>query len=126
MKNMLLNAAESLNKVPFFPFSMSRATSKAPKPYNASLGKLLVDAGVVGAEQIEICLESSLRTGVKIGESLVAFGHLSMPQLSRALIVQRQLKDGTVCLDWAMRTIRENRPALVGEPLQRFSKVLKS
>jgi len=59
----------------------------APRP----LGYLLVAAGVVTAENVDLALERARRTGERIGEALVALGAASVDDVARALATQRGL-----------------------------------
>lgn len=52
------------------------------------LGELLVDAGLLGADELEAALAEQQRSGRRLGEILVARGAISGPQLTRVLAEQ--------------------------------------
>jgi hypothetical protein len=55
------------------------------------IGQLLVDAGIISAEQLASALARSRESGRRIGDTLVASGHLSRSVLERFLRRQRRL-----------------------------------
>lgn len=56
------------------------------------LGDVLVNAGVIGADQLEQALEAQRRTGGKLGEALVRLLLLTEDQLAKALAEQKGLE----------------------------------
>lgn len=60
------------------------------------LGELLVKRGYITEEQLQEALQESRETGEKIGKTLINLGHITTFQLYRKIIMQWQLRFGTI------------------------------
>lgn len=52
------------------------------------LGRLLVEQGLLTADELELALAKQQETGLRLGETIVKFGFVSGPQLANALAAQ--------------------------------------
>jgi hypothetical protein len=70
------------------------------------IGEILVEAQLLSEADLNEALEIAKDTGQLIGGVLVMSGFVSDKQLQLALSLQRQLREGTVDFDDAIRALR--------------------
>lgn len=85
------------------------------------LGELLVEKGVISAEELDDALDEQRLSGLRLGEILIARGYASRPGIAEALAAQRGLVlepergFGTGLRDQLERRHREHRLHVVSE-----------
>jgi type IV pilus assembly protein PilB len=73
--------------------SRQRAVGVVPTPAKVSLGRLLLDRGLISAEQLEAAIAHQQRSGARLGQSLVDLGCIAPDALLGVL--SEQLNVGT-------------------------------
>ena len=66
------------------------------RPARKRLGEILIEAGLVSAQDIELALREGQQKGQPLGQVLVRMGKINNEQLGKALSIQFQVK--YVCL----------------------------
>lgn len=121
MQTEKLNIGDALTKAGW--------TGKTTSPTASRLGTLLLDAGVVTEEQLEIAQRASYETGQPIGRMLVLMNVVNQQLLDHTLAVQKNYRDDRISYSQALKEINPNpasRPPVETDlPLRGQSKTIR-
>lgn len=94
----------------------------APQLPQSTLGKLLVEAKLVGEQELEEARKLGYDTGMPIGKTLVLSSYLSEEHLRRTLEAQRAIRNGSVSHEDAVKqliALKASGPAKVVQQAQK-------
>jgi len=82
-----------------------RADKPAAADRSPKLGEILVAQGHISRKQLEAALASQQKSGRRLGEELIKAGYVKRAIVSRALRMQRQITVAAMCSTLAVSTI---------------------
>jgi hypothetical protein len=102
-------AQNAVNPATGSPMAAVGARKRADKPAGTDrpprLGEILVAQGHISRDQLAAALANQQTSGRRLGEELIKAGHVKRSVVSRALRIQRQISVAAMCSTLAMSTI---------------------